>query len=157
MINSFYGKQLSVHISLSSFPMADSSQLDSPTVLVTLVMVSSTKTHTIFPAIFMSAPAFMAQAALSLHPSRRQLGCGHGECFLPASGPSAANASVLSPLPPLVSSSCACSCSTGSSKLERFLLLTFQSTRLPVLRAWVNAEETDSTALPSVHWLCSGG
>lgn len=97
-MNSFYGKKISVHISLSSIPTADWSQLDSPTVLMTLVMVSSTKTHTVFPAIFMSAPAFMVQAAPSLHPSRRQPSCGHGEYFLPASASSAANVSVSLPL-----------------------------------------------------------
>lgn len=133
MMNSFYGKKISVHISLSSIPVADWSQLDSPTVVVTLVMMSSTKTHTIFPAVFMSASAFMVQAALSLHPCHHQPSCGHGEYFLPASASSVTNTSVFSPLLPLLSSSCACSWSTGSSKLERFLLLTFQSTRLPVL------------------------
>lgn len=71
-------------------------QLDSPVILVSLVMVSSTKIHTAFPAIFMSAPFFMAQAAPSLHPSQRQPSCGHGAYFLPASASSAAKASVFS-------------------------------------------------------------
>lgn len=125
----FYRKKGAVHISHSYIPMANWSQLDSPANLMTMVMVSSTKTCTVFPAIFMLVPAFSAQAAPSLHPSLRQLNSGHGEQhFLPASTSSAASVSVSSPPLPCLSSSCACPWLTGSSKLERFLLLTFQST-----------------------------
>lgn len=117
-----------MHISHSYIPVADWSQSDSPANLMTMVMASSTKTDTVFWTIFMLVPAFMAQAAPSLHPCLRQPNCGHGELFLPASASSAASVSV-SPLPfPCLSFSRACSWLTGSSKLERFLLLTFQST-----------------------------
>jgi len=70
------------------------------------VMVSSTKTHMVFPAIFMLASAFTAQAAPSLHPSHRQPSCDHGEHFLPASASSAANVNVFSPLFPFLSYLC---------------------------------------------------
>lgn len=67
MIYSFYRKKGVMHISRSYIPMANWSQLDSPDNLMTMVM-SSTKTYTVFPAIFMLVPAFMAQAAHSIHP-----------------------------------------------------------------------------------------
>lgn len=117
-----------MHISHSYIPMADWSQLDSPANLLTMVMESSTKTDTAFWTIFMLVPAFMAQAAPSLHPCLLQPNRGHGEHFLPASTSSAASVSVSSPPFPCLPFSCACPCLTGSSKLERFLLLTFQST-----------------------------
>lgn len=116
-------------MSHSYVPMASWFPLDSPANLMTMVMMSSTKTYTIFPAIIMLGPAFMAQAAPSLHPSLHQLKCAHGEHFLPASTSSAASVNVSSPPFPCLSFSCAFSWLTGSSKLERFLLLLlFQST-----------------------------
>lgn len=128
IIYSLYRQKGAVHISHSYIPMADWSQFDSPAYLLTMVMASSTKTYTAFWAIFMLIPAFMAQAAPSLHPSLHQLNCAHGEHFLPASPSSAASVSVSSPPSPCLPFSCACPWLTGSSKLERFLLLTFQST-----------------------------
>lgn len=101
-------------------------QFDSPSVLLSLMIVSSMKTHTAFPAISISAPAFMAQAAPSLHCSCWQLSCGHGDCCLP-----------MHPQQPVLvfSLSLLLSWPPDSSMLERFLLLTFLSTRLPVLSA----------------------
>lgn len=104
-------------------------QFDSPSVLLSLMIVSSMKRHTAFPATSISAPAFMAQAAPSLHFSCCQPSCGHGECFLSAHASSAACAGVFSSLSLLLS------WPPDSSMLERFLFLTFLSTRLPVLSA----------------------
>lgn len=117
-----------MHISHSYIPTPNWSQFDSPANLLTTVMMSRTKTYTVFWAIFMLVPAFMAHAAPSLHPSLHQLNCGHGEHFLPASTSSAASVSASSPPFPCLSFSSACPWLTGSPKLERFLLLTFQST-----------------------------